>query len=64
MFYYFGKVFTVLVENNFYPILDKFYGIPVPQFLSTPVCKVISIEMCSVLQEWFSADLQAKSTVS
>jgi len=62
-------VFTVLVGNNFCPILDKFDIIIVPQFykfLRIPVFKVNSFEMFSLLQEWFSADMKekAKSTVS
>jgi hypothetical protein len=67
--YCFGKVFTVLVGNNFCPVLDKFDGIPVQQFyrfVGIPVFEAISFEMCSLLQEWFSADVKekAKSTVS
>lgn len=69
MFYYFGKVFTVLVGNNFCPALDKYDIIIVAQFytyLKIPVFKVNSFEMFSLLQEWFSADVKekAKSTVS
>jgi len=62
-------VFTVLVGNNFCPVLDKFDIIIVPQFykfLRIPVLKVNSFEMFSLLQEWFSADLkeEAESTAS
>lgn len=67
MFYYLGKVFTVLVENNFYPVQTNFTVFSCRsfiKFLGVPVFKVISLEMCSLLQEWFSADLKAKSTVS
>ena len=69
MFYYFGKVFTFLVGNNFCPVLDKFGIIIVPQFykfLRIPLFKVNSFEMFSLLPDWFSADLKekAKSTVS
>ena len=69
MFYYFGKVFVALVGNNFCPVLDKFDIIVLPQFykfLRVPGFKVNLFQMFSLLQEWFSTDVEekAKSTVS